>query len=749
MRFLANYNEMARYWNHFFSNGIFIVVMVALLFKNGVSHKDFISEPTSNRIVCADHWSCTNCTNASPCSWSINKQKCYVNTVTANLTENLMVTHGSLCPNFTVETSRKAGCKAMVTISNDRTGFTGLLKKSKLVCQIDDDYFNAKVDKDIIYCSDELAANKTLVRNINDQVKISYLSVIFDENRLVFDNLRQHYVKINNGNVCGKVSCKACNWNDYHNMVHCVRCSANDTCPKSREYQYCDIRNLSDQQMNTKNLTIAIENTCNIVIRSFEPVRGPWTEATNIRIDLYNHTMLFNNDGMPVEIAVAGQNCFSIKSFGNGTVSCKLQPNGKINSMNEGPVIVTFQAAKFSRIFLKFQSDSNFQFLVPKITNLEPTCGSAYRSTQLTINGEFFGSKNESRVMIADNVSCKIEFQSENQVKCITGTPLLVTNSNQLTNKTRSMVPNLLSGRVKLIVDNYSVEYKDTLFRFVADPMVTSGQNFSGFVSGGTNLLVRGQSFSCLTKAKICIGDSINCVRHYGGCQVLNDTYMSCLSPKFEPVFSTQKIKPIRFQAYYHKDVKPVEFILPPDSAPFHLYPDPIFVDFTMDGCCNVTINGLNLGIGYTTKDLSVRLIDNSTVCFNISMTTNQISCEFPPSDPYSHDNISITIGNSLTTYIVTMKLTQLGYFNSITFSNLSPIVLIIANSIFAFIVLFCLVVFGMYTTMKYDLLTSHRRQQQSRPIVKVSRNRKELSKDDHDELLENTALKSFFEDPY
>ncbi|VVC35606.1 IPT domain,Immunoglobulin E-set,Immunoglobulin-like fold [Cinara cedri] len=703
------------HYNHSFLNRCSLAtIMVTLLFNFN-----------SNGMDCKNNWNCMSCTNSSvyKCSWSIEKQKCYSNfTIPSDLKESRMVANRSSCPNFKILTKKKHGdnFSAMVTISNDQNDLIGLLKEKKLMCQIDEDYFNASVSNDSVVCSDQrLYTNESLVQKITDGETIyySYISVVFDDNRLVFNKFEEHYIKKSNASLCSHVICKSCAWNDDQYMVYCVKYprNINNTCTCSNENQFCDIRKLSN--LDTDHIALDT-NKCNTAIKSFKPLCGPWTDVTNLQVELNNHTMLFINDKSPnITVTIAGRNCTPITFLGNNTIYCPLLPEVKKIPLKKGPVLVSVQPAKFKHLTLQFQSETHFNFIEPKIIKFWPTYGPTTGGTKLTINGEMFGSSSPLKLLVA-NKNCKIIDRHENQLIC-------ETNSNQQINKSGCLVQQSLSrGPLKLIyVGHGIVEYNETLFEYVVYPTVAADQEFSGIMSGNTRLMVRGQHFACLNHTKICVGNRDNCTCHYGKCQVLNDTCMVCETPKFE-VYS-KKVIPMSF--YANITTKSVIFN-PPNSALYHLYPDPTFSDFVLDGCCNVTINSMHLIRGYHVEDLSIRSIGNSTECLNISMTTNQIYCQLPPLNPLPNV-ISVTIGFGLT---INVPMTKSGETSGLLALMVLPNIFTIAYIMFTFITLLCVTFFGLKSSIKYDLLSLRH----NKPLFEMKQlnRRQSNSTDDKDE---------------
>jgi len=86
----------------------------------------------------------------------------------------------------------------------------------------------------------------------------------------------------------------------------------------------------------------------------------------------------------------------------------------------------------------------------------------------------------------------------------------------------------------------------------------------------------------------------------------------------------------------------------------YQRYHDPVFTDFVVDGCCNVTVNGLYLDKGFTTEDLSIILVgeSSSSRCQITSLDSTQIICKVSQSSSSQlgtlPKQLNVTIGDNL-----------------------------------------------------------------------------------------------------
>lgn len=244
-------------------------------------------------------------------------------------------------------------------------------------------------------------------------------------------------------------------------------------------------------------------------------------------------------------------------------------------------------------------------------------------------------------------------------------------------------------------------------------PTVDDGQTFGGIASGGTMFVVKGRSFSGLQNAKACFNDKTTCVH----CSIINDTSMECRSPKFV-VNETQTVIETKSLKFYGKDPAGNVLKLNLDPFEYRLYQDPVFTDYMVNGCCNLTVNGLYLDQGYATGDLSILLDaeNSSSVCGPITwMDSTQIVCQSSQLDPLPKQ-INVKVGN----YISIVKLTKQ---KSSRFKNsLAAIILpgvVTIGAYVSFIAVLCVALIFFKSSKDYDLLHLHGPQQlaEMRPL--------------------------------
>lgn len=526
-----------------------------------------------------------------------------------------------------------------VKVSNDTDGALGaMLRASNLTCRLNEWNATAAVSADEIVCQISHNASDHSATPRSRPSSILYFSVAANGVPLQFDRIRDHYIIMYHNpchaNGTKPAHCASCFWDDDQYRYYCKWCSRDDRC--SGTYQHCDVRRLSDLSRVTPVATVRVK--CPAAhVQSIEPAYGPWAGGTTMRIAVSNHEILSEN--RLTRVTVAGRRCLLPTKVvgGGGTLKCTITTTNATD-LDEGPVEVTYVTEDESLPNLTLQSDETFYFVDPEITSMRPTCGPTKGGTVLNIRGNFLDAGSAVRVFINENITCAVKSHGQNDVSCVTGP---------------SDGP--AAGLVKLEFDGYLSKYVHSpVFHYTGEPTVAAGQRFSGIASGGTRLPVRGRYFTCIENPFVYV--SYNGIRHTGACQVTNDTYMECRSPKVNrPAPRTATALPFGFQADFDKKILLLE---PPGESDYELFPDPVVTDFDTDGR-TVTINGHHLDQGYPADDLSVQFPGHQVPWCNVTLVSaQQIVClqsrpsperSSPPSTPlvdgHGDDTILVSVG--------------------------------------------------------------------------------------------------------
>lgn len=212
--------------------------------------------------------------------------------------------------------------------------------------------------------------------------------------------------------------------------------------------------------------------------------------------------------------------------------------------------------------------------------------------------------------------------------------------------RTRGCGDGQLAGPVQITFDTpggtkLTVTSSTETFRFVGDATAdrdrTAGESapelcygstprFQGIASGGTALPLRGVRLSRLTNVTVHVHRSDGTVRR-AACPVLDDTRMVCRWPALrgrdEPAlrFGVLAVDTVTGRAL---DLSPA----PNASGVYHLYPDPVLVDFeTFGGRRAVAVYGRGLCRGYGIDDVEVRFRGHGGRCDVTSVATDRIVC--------------------------------------------------------------------------------------------------------------------------
>lgn len=682
-------------------------------------------ETVSSVTDCESHRSCEPCTNvslAAACFWSISNQSC--NAASANSTENLLIKNSSSCPKFLVNDTGPEEFPITVTVSNDETGLVWLLQNSTVECLLNKKVYIASVNNSRIVCTDQTRDEHKTGTPVESR-STRYLSVIFNNTTLRFDKPQDHYVTIyppGSARGCRNVSCTKCLWDNGRNQrFYCTWCLANERCAGNATYHYCDVRKYSSFSkiaLEQRQKNVQLSGRCPFArIERFKPTRGLRNGGTTIKIEILNHETLYELRP-PMTVRVAGRECTSVQaildSVGANTLRCVVdEPNeNKTNKYaNEGPVEVTYYMADVSNSSLNLilKSDRNFSFVDPAITAVWPTNGPVTGGTLLTIRGSSFDFEGtQVHAYVADHVECAITKIEPDLVQCLTG----------------SVNTTCASGPVEIVFNGTSgqqtVRGQRLSFEYVAVMAMNAGQTFSGISSGGTALWVQGQNFSSMKNVTLYVKDDYASKSRVSPCSIRNDTHIRCLSPPFNVSTSVRNMA-FGFKVDFNSS-KPVNRAA---SGSFCLYPDPIVSDFEVNGCCEITINGVNLDRGYSAEDVTVRLAENASECAVASVDSNQIVCTVLPSLPSDIHNQTVTVLIGGFSKNVTRKKSLYPFSNPVTTIVLPSVT--IATYVL-FIAFLCVALFFLKAPKTYDLSIAH-----PRPVPTESHSLRRQRKADDD----------------
>jgi len=574
--------------------------------------------------------------------------------------------HGH-CPQFTIVDSFVNKVHLPFTykvkVTNDVNGFVKYLGKTNITCSLRGVTYNGTVseEEDTINC--ESISNDNLEFD-EQRLMIYHYSIAIDGVPLRIDDGVNNYFTVYNSHYCDIANktkdCVACSWDSELDTFYYKWCSAANMC--TGLFEYYDRRNLTtfadttaDDQHNEDSTAAPLPGSgppvgacSDMTIQSVEPLTAPWSGGVTLVITVKNHDVL--SESRKVTVTVAGRDCVYPKTVNGETISCTVGPP-KPDDSATGPVRVEYGP-------LRLTSAQTFQFVYPEPTSLSPTCGSISGGTLLHITGRYLDAGSMATVFVGPaNVPCELVARYEDRMLCVTGP-----SDGPATGAVTIVFDKFLRRKVG-VNSTATLPFKPAVeFVYAGDPVLDAKQPFSGIVSGGTYIPVRGRHLACVVNATLYVDDQDG-VRHYAGCAVRNDTFMDCRSPALDaPRLSTAGAKgKAKAKATATDDASSLNFgfrvrfadhaldLSPqPDFPGYRLYADPVFTDFETDGR-NVTINGRHLDRGYLPSvDLVIRLRNaKGTPCTVIDAQRRRIVCERPPSSPTDGDvrEIYVTVG--------------------------------------------------------------------------------------------------------
>lgn len=650
---------------------------------------------------CESYNTCARCTNVPACAWSVQNQTCGGGTGRP----------AASCPTFAVDNTGPDGSAITVTVSNDSAGLVDVLAGSSVKCVLNMKRYDASVDGHRIVCRTPAGDRRTT----------KFLWVVFDEKRLQFDDIHDHYVTeypAGAPDECRRDEspCVSCAWDDEQSVrFYCTWCPSRDDSPCA-PYHYCDARAppeykrlKPDEIRRAVKATVVGDQCAAARIVGFRPDRGLRAGRTNVRIDV-RKTLL--DPRSFIDVTVAGRQCVDVTvGKKTGTLTCTVTAAAAAAaepSAVAGPVEVTYYTndAGGSSLNLTLRSARNFTFVNPAIATVQPDGGPVTGGTALTVHGSFgiVGADDgdgiaDIRVYVAGDAVCEISLPVRpDRLRCVT------TDSDPR------------SGPVKVVFDGRQTVLGPR-FEYVPLPALDDGQSWSGIASGGTELWARGRGLSRVPNVTLYVTDGHR-GRRYGRCRAANDTHMTCRPPALD-VGPSVRALPCGFVAHFAA-TEPVPFA--EYTAGYRLHPDPVFADFEADGCCDLTVNDANPDRGYGAGDVTVRLpsaVNDTDGECTMTVPGQRIVCRlrrWPSPDPQT---VVVAVGDSPARN-VTRKKTQ--FFNNPFTAIVWPSVTIVVYVLF--IAFLCVALSLLRAPKTYDLSVSgHRsRRQQSATALRPLR---------------------------
>lgn len=562
---------------------------------------------TVEDIDCSSMYTCGTCTNQSLCNWSLEQQMCINQT-----TGSLLVTSKQNCPEVQVIKKLLYYDYVVKLLSTDKA-FLEFIKKSEIKCCSDNNVHKAIIHKYMILCLPAL--DQLSIFNGHTKAVLDHFHIEINNKQLKFDNDSDNWL-VRYDNKCSEnidEDCVTCSWIANTYKYYLKWCSNRNKCTGALEL--LQKRDRVDYRKAPYTIETNVHIKCaNVKIWSIEPLSGPWTGGTTMKIKVKYHRILATNK--TVIVSVAGRQCIDPRTTDDETIICTVTVvfERAISSLDQGPVQVAYIAE--SRTYTLQPSDQMFKFVHPEIYDFTPDCVSDMGGTVLTVTGRFLNAGTDIRVSIGGNITCEMILREPDRIQCQTKPSHGSTAGPVTVEFDRSMT--VLSWR---------------MLSYAAVPTLDPGQliEFGGIASGGTTVPFHATNLSCVNKASMYVVDPVHGNQHYTACTVENDWYMVCLAPTLHLSAADNVTNTAELYFGFRINITSVRDVdlSPPQSGypKYSLYPDPVFEYFQIQNE-SVVIKGRGFGHGYLNSDLSIRFQNFKDDCVVVMTTKNQIVCE-------------------------------------------------------------------------------------------------------------------------
>ncbi|XP_065213560.1 hepatocyte growth factor receptor-like [Planococcus citri] len=419
-------------------------------------------------------------------------------------------------------------------------------------------------------------------------------------------------------------------------------------------------------------------------INSFWPEKGLWQGGTNITIQDENFCIELNQ--CIIRIKVAGRPCKLIRhhDISSKTIKCTIEPSPSYQ-VSEGKIQVHVD----DEVIL---SDTNFMFVEPDITGIDPKEGFISGGTQLTIKGKHLDAGSSIIVSIGSQ-PCTIFFYNSSIIQCIS-------NKSNTTAK---------EDTVSVVFDKYAPNFTNNLYKYVKDEEHDeNGFNVQpkGIPQGGIQILLRNIASEHSNELIFNVKYQSNI--HNGSCKFQDHSGVICSSPQI-PINSNSinVADPIELDFWLTDPTAP-ELKTPlakTKSSTFLLYPSPTFDYFSISYVPltknhYVIIEGKNINKACQKSDLIVEM--RNVLCEVISLTSVRVICvlrktnssdcneakyEFIGED----ENIKITIENNFTVSVPKQRSPSGEYIKNPTSWNIIYVVIAVTAGTFIVVLLITL----------------------------------------------------------
>ncbi|XP_065213541.1 plexin-2-like [Planococcus citri] len=477
--------------------------------------------------------------------------------------------------------------------------------------------------------------NATIVQKQNDAMVSCLLP---KSNDTLFLPL-EHFTAAANISLYTRANTTSPIWRTNVTFLDCRAYSSKRKCMLGSQCHWCKDEEKCIYRNSKKTVC---PNSPSSSIDSFWPVKGPLQGVTNITILGENFEIRFENYQNAVN--VAGIPCKSIKyeDISSKKIKCTIEPPSSFQ-VSEGKIQVHVDDNDKD-----IWSDTNFMFVEPNITNIDPKEGFYSGGTELTIKGEHLDAGSSIIVSIGSQ-PCTIFFYNSSIIQCI--------SSKSDTTAEEDMV--------SVVFDKYALNFTKNSYKYIKDEEHDeNGFNVhpKGIPQGGIQILLQNITSE---HNELIFNVEYQSNIHNGSCKFQDYSTVICSSPQI-PINSNSidVTNPIKLDFSLTDPTAPELNVLfaESQSSTFLLYPSPRFDYFSisyvpLNRKHYVIVEGKNINKACQKSDLIVKM-ENAT-CEVISLSSIRVICVLPEfyssectqakCDIKEDGNIMIEIGNNFT----------------------------------------------------------------------------------------------------
>lgn len=564
-------------WNDSSSNRfLFAILLLTSSVEIFADNVHLMEGGSSQENNCTIYRSCTQCTDASICSWLVDKQICYY--TDQSISGNFIAKTKEFCPDFAVTYDNHHSIRVTVSNIGVKSVSNFFNEIRNISCEIENATYKASIDNGVITC--KWVEKKTMPPEEQSTTKtnplfIFYFSIVVNGVRLQFNDPRDHYIS-HHGWTCPNENCTIRYWESDSRKYYCKWCSKDDGCKITGEQlNSCDVRNaINNEKWKDESSLSAMEiRSSAAAIESFEPVAMLYRRKTPVVISItVKNLHWILAVGRLTTVTVAGESCTDPTTVDGQTVNCTISTDNEADK--EGLVVIEYE---WLTSVVSLKSVQKFGFVRPLFTGVSPMCVPASGGTRIELTGENLNATADVQVFFnktTTKVMCEIVELARDHIDCVTNAKTDGSKEGPLQISFESWVGRFL---------------KNKKFKYVDDPFVSDGQVFEGIASGVVPLTVRG-GFECTENQQMYV--DYNDTKYYGHCELSNTangtaTMMDCWPPKLDdPVQVT--CLPFGFRT----DLAGKVVFLPQQTC-YMLHPDPVYTDFEVYDGTVVRVDGV------------------------------------------------------------------------------------------------------------------------------------------------------------